>query len=56
MNPEEIRVECLRLANSNPHVVDVVAEAQRYLDFVSGKPVQTPREIIDAALEASGVR
>lgn len=56
MTPEEIRIECLKLALGNPHATDAVAEAQRYWNFVTGLPAKTPRELIDEALEAAGVR
>lgn len=58
MTPLELRLEALRLANvsagSHEAIAATVDRARAYFDFLSVD--QTPREKIDAALEAAGVR
>jgi len=59
-----LRLECLRMAlgvasavlakDANPG--DTVARAQRYYDFVTGASSKSPREQIEAALDAANVR
>lgn len=48
---ESLRLEALRLAVAagKPEL------RQQFLDFLTGKSDQTPRQIIDAALEAANV-
>ncbi|MCB4863199.1 hypothetical protein K7W03_26865 [Sphingobium sp. PNB] len=57
MSDIEIRLECLRLANAGFGELpsDIVSRARAYHDFLTGKSDQTPRQIIDAALEAANV-
>jgi hypothetical protein len=49
----DYRLECLRLAHQ-PELPasEVVARANAYHDFLLGKSDQTPRQVIDAALDA----
>lgn len=57
MEERDIRLACLKLAHEASHSPDeVVRRADAYAAFVLGQPVQTPRQIIDAALEAANVR
>lgn len=58
MSDVEIRLECLRLANAGfgERPEDIVVRSRAYYDFLTGKSDQTPRQIIDAALEAANVR
>jgi len=57
MSPDEIRLECLRLAaDRGLDPADTVSAAERCLAFVEGRPARTPREAILDALEAAGVR
>lgn len=56
MNPQEqLRIEALRLALQYG-ADDPVAVAERFYAFLSGQPTKTPRQLIDAALEAADVR
>ncbi|MCB4862977.1 hypothetical protein K7W03_25680 [Sphingobium sp. PNB] len=57
MSDIEIRLECLRLANAGfgERPEDIVARARAYHVFLTGKSDQTPRQIIDAALDKAGV-
>lgn len=50
---EDLRLECLRLASSgfNEFPGDTVKRAQAYFDFVTGKSDQSPRQVIEAALD-----
>lgn len=50
-----IRLQCLELAVKND-CGDPVAEAERMFAFVTGAQTKTPRQLIDAALEAANVR
>ena len=53
---EAIRLQCLDIAIRSPFPADPVAAAERMFNFVTGENTKTPRQVIDAALEASGVR
>lgn len=56
LRPEAIRLQCLDLA-VRADKGDAVAEAQRMYEFVTATSVpKTPRQVIDATLEAAGVR
>lgn len=57
MSDIEIRLECLRLANAgySEFPEDAVKRARAYYDFLMGKSDQTPRQIIDAALDKAGI-
>lgn len=50
---QALRLRCLELAVEARADVDA---ARRYYAFVTGEDAKTPRQIIDAALEATGVR
>ena len=53
----DLRAELLHLAH-DPTLPPraVVERAEAYFDFVTGKSAQTPRQVIDAALDAADVR
>lgn len=51
LRDQEMRIEALRLAVAAGHP-DL---CQRFYEFLTGKSDQTPRQIIDAALEAANV-
>lgn len=50
----ELRLACLKLAVEVRG--DVLEDARRFYAFVSGEDAKTPRQLIDAALEAANVR
>jgi hypothetical protein len=52
---EALRLRCLELALSQGHG-DPVIDAGKFVDFITGEPAKTPRQLIDAALEAANVR
>lgn len=52
---EELRHDCLRLAIS-ANVGDPVEAARRFEAYILGHDAMTPRQLIDAALEAADVR
>lgn len=56
MTYEELRLECVRLAINDPRCPDVIPEAGRLFDFITGQAAKTPRQLIDEALEQAGVR
>jgi len=57
MEEHDIRLACLKLAHEMDGTpAEVVDRAKVYADFVLGLPAKTPRQIIDAALEAANVR
>lgn len=51
---EELRLKCLELAVRAPG--DPMANARDFHAFVTGEDAKTPRQVIDAALEAANVR
>lgn len=57
---QAFRLSCLDLAarefGSMRNVDFIVVAAERFAAFVEGTPAQTPRERINAALEAADVR
>ncbi len=60
MNPERLsdaealRLRCLELATGVPG--EPVETARRFYAFVTAEDAKTPRQLIDAALEAANVR
>lgn len=50
---EALRMGCLELAVKAPG--DPLETARQFYAFVTGEDAKTPRQIIDAALEAAGV-
>lgn len=67
MSEEEMRfrLECLRLATGIATSIieaeagnagDTVARAQRYYDFITGASAASPRDAINAALDAANVK
>ena len=50
----QLRLECLRLA-VDTHDPDKIAVARRFYAFVACEDDQTPRQRIDAALDAADV-
>lgn len=51
----DLRLECLKLAAGSGHSGVTVHVAQAFYDFVTGVN-QTPRQIIDAALDQANVK
>lgn len=51
---QALRLRCLELALGAPGV-DVIEHAERFYSFVTEAKAKTPRQMIDAALEAAGV-
>ncbi|MGN6124778.1 MAG: hypothetical protein ACTHOJ_17675 [Sphingomonas oligoaromativorans] len=51
-----LRLECLRLSVAVPeHWQHTVERAQAYFDFITGASAMSPREAINAALDAANV-
>ena len=51
---EQLRLKCLELAVQAPG--DPMTNARDFHAFVTGEAEKTPRQVIDAALEAANVR
>jgi hypothetical protein len=53
---QEMRFRCLQLAHGHEWApMDVVSRAKDYYAFVTGQPAQTPRQMINAALDKANV-
>lgn len=52
---QEMRFRCLRLAVERQTGAPI-ADAHKFHDFVTGKSDQTPRQMIDAALDQADVK
>ena len=52
----DLRVRLLELALKEGVMVDAITSAKRYEAYVTGAAVASPRDVIDAALDKSGIK
>lgn len=56
LDKRAIALECLTLASGAGEPTDTtVARARAYFDFIAGEATKTPRERIEAALDAANI-